>query len=149
MARVLTASGNAANVAQEAICNNRAMGALLTMLGSWDMSVQLAAVRALAKISWLVSLCDCIATWTFIWIVNSVLSAPTGYYSKVSIYQLQLLGVFCAGDGSRAATYQSLRCVGISRSSEGHSGYPEFDRNVGVSRGAYPLHCCQGASCYL
>mmetsp|Transcript_18613 Transcript_18613/g.56177 ORF Transcript_18613/g.56177 Transcript_18613/m.56177 type:complete len:1043 (+) Transcript_18613:379-3507(+) len=53
MARVLTASGNAANVAQEAICNNRAMGALLTMLGSWDMSVQLAAVRALAKISWL------------------------------------------------------------------------------------------------
>ncbi len=54
LARVLAASSNAANVAREMICNSRALDALLRMLASSDLSVQLAAVRALAKISWLV-----------------------------------------------------------------------------------------------
>lgn len=55
MARVLTTSGNAGNVAREAVANEAALSALLAMLASWEEPVRLAAVRAFAKITWLVS----------------------------------------------------------------------------------------------
>ncbi len=56
LARVLTASANAANVARELVGDDRPLGALITMLASWEEPIRLAAVRALAKITWLVRL---------------------------------------------------------------------------------------------
>ena len=54
LARVLTASANATNVARELMADDKALGALLAMLSSWEEPIRLAAVRALAKITWLV-----------------------------------------------------------------------------------------------
>jgi hypothetical protein len=54
MARVLTASANATSVARELVGDDRPLGALITMLASWEPPIRLAAVRALAKITWLV-----------------------------------------------------------------------------------------------
>ena len=56
MARVLTASANAVSVAKELVGDDRPLGALITMLASWEQPIRLAAVRALAKITWLVRL---------------------------------------------------------------------------------------------
>jgi hypothetical protein len=56
MARVLTASANAVSVARELVGDDRPLGALITMLASWEQPIRLAAVRALAKITWLVRL---------------------------------------------------------------------------------------------
>lgn len=54
LSRVLTASANAGNVARELVGDDAALGGLITMLASWEPPIRLAAVRALAKITWLV-----------------------------------------------------------------------------------------------
>lgn len=54
MARVLTASANNVSVAKELVGDDRPLGALITMLASWEEPIRLAGVRALAKITWLV-----------------------------------------------------------------------------------------------
>jgi hypothetical protein len=61
MARVLTASANAVSVARELVGDDRPLGALITMLASWEQPIRLAAVRALAKITWLVRLASNLA----------------------------------------------------------------------------------------
>lgn len=53
LARVLTSSGNAPHLARDVMGNRAVLGALLAMLGSPDTSVRLAAVQALAKVTWL------------------------------------------------------------------------------------------------